>query len=125
VVQRVTSGPGSARVQVVAPDDDDIAVHVTQSPLPQRQSLAQAAESLRAALSQEKRGVFADFDPSGRRADRAVITYREIRADRHVEWFVMVDGSLRIAIGCQSAPGREEAVRDACDRAIGSAHAVF
>ncbi len=125
VVQRVTSGPGSARVQVVSPDDDDIAVHVTQSPLPQRQSLTQAAESLRAALSQEKDGVFADFDPSGRRADRAVITYREIRADRHVEWFVMVDGSLRIAIGCQSAPGREEAVRDACDRAIGSVHAVF
>src|SRR4029077_9102531 len=40
-------------------------------------------------------------------------------------WAVLVDDSLRIAIGCQSAPGHEEAVREACDQAIRSAHGVF
>ena len=57
--------------------------------------------------------------------DQSVVTYREIRADRHITWFVLIDESLRIAIGCQSAPGHEEAVREACDQAIRSAHAVF
>jgi hypothetical protein len=38
---------------------------------------------------------------------------------------VLVDKILRIAIGCQTAPGREQLVREVCDRAIGSAHAVF
>jgi len=69
--------------------------------------------------------VFVEFDPADRRAGRPVVSYREIRADHHIAWVVFVDESLRIAIGCQSAPGHEEAVRDACDQAIRSAHAVF
>ena len=125
VVQRVTSGPGSARVQVVSPTDADIAVHVTQSSLPPHQSHEQVAESLRSALRDEPDGVFVDFNPSDRRADQPVVTYREIRADHHITWVVLVDESLRIAIGCQSAPGQEEAVREVCDQAIRSAHAVF
>jgi type VII secretion-associated protein (TIGR03931 family) len=118
VVQRITSGPGSARVQVVSPDDGEVALHVTQSPLVPPQSREQVAESLRRALSEASDSVFVDFDP-------AALTYREVRADHHIAWFVLIDGTLRIAIGCQSAPGRHEAVRDACDRAIRSAHAVF
>jgi type VII secretion-associated protein (TIGR03931 family) len=51
------------------------------------------------------------------------VTYREVRADRHVAWTVLVDGDVRIAIGCQSPPGREELVQDACEQAIRSAHA--
>jgi type VII secretion-associated protein (TIGR03931 family) len=125
MVQRVTSGPGSVRVQVVSPDDRNAAVHVAQSSLALRQSREQVAASLSSALSQEPDGVFVDFDPSDRRADQLVMTYREIRADRHVAWFVLIDESLRIAIGCQSAPGHEEAVGDVCDQAIRSAHAVF
>jgi type VII secretion-associated protein (TIGR03931 family) len=125
MVQRVTSGPGSVRVQVVSPDDVNVAVHVAQSSLALRQSREQVAASLRAALSQEPDGVFVDFNPSDHRADKQVMTYHEIRADRHVAWFVLIDESLRIAIGCQSAPGREETVRETCDRAIRSAHAVF
>jgi type VII secretion-associated protein (TIGR03931 family) len=124
VVQRVTSGPGSARVQVVSPADADIAVHMTQSALAQRSHEA-VAESLRDALSQQPGGVFVEFNPSDRRADQSVMTYREMRAGHHIAWFVLIDESLRIAIGCQSAPGREEAVREACDQAIQSAHAVF
>ena len=125
VVQRVTSGPGSARVQVVSPTDADVAVHVTQSSLPPHSSHEEVAESLRSALSQQPDGVFVDFNPSDRRADQPVVTYREIRKDHHIGWVVLTDESLRIAIGCQSAPGDDEAVREACDQAIRSAHAVF
>jgi type VII secretion-associated protein (TIGR03931 family) len=124
-VERVTSGPGSARVQLVSPTDADVAVHVTQSSLAPHQSHDAVAESLRSALSQEPDGVFVEFNPSDRRAGQHVVTYSEIRADHRVAWAVLVDKSLRIAIGCQSAPGHEEAVREVCDQAIRSAHAVF
>lgn len=125
VVQRVTTGPGSARLQVVSPTDADVALHVTQSSLPLHQSHAQVAASLRSALAEEPDGVFVEFNPSDRRADQPSVTYREIRADHHIAWVVLTDGSLRIAIGCQSAPGGEAAVRQACEAAIRSAHAVF
>jgi len=124
-VKRVTSGPGSARVQVVSPDDATVALHVTQSSLPPQQSHEQIVDSLREALGQEPDGVFVEFNPSDGRAGRPVVTYREIRPDHHIAWVVLIDQSLRIAVGCQSAPGREEAVREVCDRAIRSAHAVF
>jgi type VII secretion-associated protein (TIGR03931 family) len=124
-VQRVTSGPGSARVQVVSPDDATVALHVTQSSLAAQQSHQQMAESLRRVLGQEPDGVFIDFNPSDRRADHAVATYREVRPDRHIAWFVLIDRSLRIAVGCQSVPGHDDAVREVCDQAIRSAHAVF
>ncbi len=124
-VERVTSGPGSARVQVVSPTDPDVAVHVTQSSLAPHQSHDAVAESLRSALSQQPEGVFVEFNQSDRRAGQPAVTYREIRADHHIVWAVLVDDSLRIAIGCQSAPGHEEAVREVCDQAIRSAHAVF
>lgn len=122
--QRITSGPGSARVQVVSPTEGDIALHITQSVVPVSSSLAQTADSLRAALVDGVDGAFVEFNPSDRRADRPAVTYREIRRERRIEWTVMVDGAARIAVGCQSVPGREHLVRDACDRAIRSAHAV-
>ena len=80
---------------------------------------------MRSALSHEPDGVFVEFNPSDRRADQPVVTYREVRAAHHIAWVVRIDESLRIAIGCQSAPGHEEAVREVCDQAIRSAHAVF
>ena len=83
-VQRVTSGPGSARVQVVSPDDATVALHITQSSLAVQQSHEQMAESLRRVLGQEPDGVFIEFNPSDSRADHAVATYREIRPDRHI-----------------------------------------
>jgi type VII secretion-associated protein (TIGR03931 family) len=125
VVQRITSGPGSARVQVVSPNDATAALHITQSTLAPQQAQVQVADSLRDALAQEPDGVFVDFNPTGRRVDRAVVTYREVRRDRQIAWFVLIDRSLRIAIGCQSAPGHEEALQQVCDRAIASAHAVY
>lgn len=123
--QRITSGPGSARVHIVSPVDPETAVHITQSPLPPHQTRAMAVQALRTALDEQPDGVFVDFNPSDRRADRPAVTYREIRAGHHIRWLVLVDGTVRIGIGCQSAPGREDQVRFACDQAIESAHAVF
>ena len=121
--QRITSGPGSARVQVVSPTDRDVALHITQSVLAQPSSLAKAADTL-LALAESADGAFVDFNPSDRRAGRDAVTYREIRPERNIAWTVVIDGTVRIAIGCQSPPRREHLVLMACDRAIRSAHAV-
>jgi type VII secretion-associated protein (TIGR03931 family) len=122
--QRVTSGPGSARVQVMSSSDGDIGLHITQSPAMPHATLPMAADTLRAALDEEPSGVFVDFNPVDHRAGRSAITYREVRTDRHVTWTVLIDDTVRIAIGCQCAPGRESVVREACEQAIRSAHQV-
>jgi type VII secretion-associated protein (TIGR03931 family) len=122
--RRITSGPGSARVQVVSPTDGNVALHITQSTVPQTSSLETTADSLLEALGEAADGAFVEFNPSDRRAGRDAVTYREIRVERHIAWTVLVDGTARIAIGCQSVSGRDELVREPCDRAIRSAHAV-
>ncbi|SEH92673.1 type VII secretion-associated protein, Rv3446c family, C-terminal domain-containing protein [Mycolicibacterium rutilum] len=119
-VRRITSGPGSARLQAISPSGGDVALHLTQSVGP---DLAQTAEALSAALAYEPDGVFVDFTPADTRAGRPAVTYREMRAGRQVAWTVLVESGVRIAIGCQSAPGREADVRDACEQAIRSARA--
>ncbi len=122
-VQRITSGSGSARIQVSAPDDAT-AVLVTQSQVRRSERLAETAGVLRDALDDQQAGVFSLFNPDDRRADRSAATYREVREGRQIDWTVFVDDAIRIAVGCQSAPGREQAVKDICDEAIRSAHAV-
>ena len=124
-LQRITEGPGSARVQLVSPADNRTALHVTQTLLPTHQSLATTAESLLTALGEQPAGVFVEFNASDHRADRPAVTYREVRAERHIEWVVLVDDTVRIGIGCQSPADREDLVRHACDQAIQSAHVVF
>jgi type VII secretion-associated protein (TIGR03931 family) len=124
LVQRITSGPGSARVQVTPPAEADFGLHVTQSRLPGQLRQDQAAATLKRAVDEQPQGVFVDFNPMDRRADRPAVTYREIRAGHSIYWAVLVDGSVRISIGCQSPPGREHAVAYVCDRAVESAHAV-
>jgi type VII secretion-associated protein (TIGR03931 family) len=121
--QRVVAGPGSARVQVTSPADPEVALHVTQSPVA-GETLPRAAERLKQAIDAEPAGVFVDFDPSGSSAGRPAVTYREVRAAHHVRWSVLLDGAVRISVGCQSRPGGEDAVREVCDRAVRSAHAV-
>ena len=118
---RIESGPGSARVQVLSPLEPHAAIHVTQSP--GQESLAVAAHVLRRALAEQPDGVFVEFTAEDRRADKNVITYREIRAERHVEWTVMLDHGVRIAIGCQHAPDRPAPER-VCEAAIRSARTV-
>ncbi len=122
-VRRITSGPGSARVQVMAPDDST-GVLVTQSQVREGETLTATSATLRSALDDELAGVFSQFDPDDRRAGRPAATYRELRDGRQIDWAVFVDDTVRIAIGCQSAPGIEQAVRDVCEEAIRSAHAL-
>lgn len=124
-VQRVTTGPGSVRVQVVSPSDADIVVHVTQSSIPSHLTLATVADMLRTALAQEPDGVFVEFNAADSRLGKPAVTYRENRAEHQVAWTVLIDDDVRIAIGCQAGPGREQLVREVCEQAIRSAHAVF
>ena len=122
-VERITAGPGSARVQVVSPTRQSEAIQVTQSRVADTESLESAAEALTSALAEQPDGVFVDFTAAGERANRSAVTYREVRSDRSVDWTVLLDGGVRIAIGCQgpvAGPGPEAA----CDRAIRSARAV-
>jgi type VII secretion-associated protein (TIGR03931 family) len=41
-----------------------------------------------------------------------------------VRWTVLLDGAVQISIGCQSRPGGEDAVREVCEQAVRSAHAI-
>jgi len=122
-VQRVVTGPGSARVQVTSPADPEVALHITQSPVV-GETLSGTAERLKRAIDAEPAGVFVDFNPSGSSAGRPSVTYREVRPGHHVRWTVLLDGPVRISVGCQSRPGDEDAVRDACEQAVRSAHAI-
>jgi len=122
-VERITAGPGSARVQVVSPTRRSEAIQVTQTRVADTESLESAAEALTSALAEQPGGVFVDFVAAGERANRSAVTYREVRSDRSVDWTVLLDAGVRIAIGCQgpvTGPGPQAA----CDRAIRSAHAV-
>ncbi|PQM54091.1 type VII secretion-associated protein [Mycolicibacter virginiensis] len=124
--RRVAGGPGSARVEVVSPDDPQLVLHVTQAPAA-GDTLTAIAEPLQRALQRadaETPGVFTDFDPEGTSAGRPAVTYREVRNGHHVDWVVLADGALRIGIGCQSESGGEDALRVVCEQAVRSAHAV-
>jgi type VII secretion-associated protein (TIGR03931 family) len=121
---RVTAGPGSARLQVTSPTDAHAAVHVTQSPVAQDETLQRTADALREAMLHEPPGVFVDFNGDDRHGARPAVTYREIRGGHDIRWTVLLDGGVRISIGCQSARGSEESVRNACERAVASAHQI-
>ncbi len=128
-VQRVIGGPGSARLQVTSPSDPEVALHVTQSPVPDTthealETFRAAAARLKRAIDAEPAGVFVDFNPSAVSVGRSAVTYREIRAGHQVRWTVLLDGAVQISIGCQSRPGGEDAVREACEQAVRSAHAL-
>jgi type VII secretion-associated protein (TIGR03931 family) len=122
-VRRVVAGPGSARVQITSPSDPEVALHVTQSrvALP---SLDATAEFLKSAIDAAPAGVFVDFNPADRRADRLAVTYREVRSGHDIRWTVWVDKAVRISIGCQSRPGHDEAVVRECEVAVRSARAL-
>jgi type VII secretion-associated protein (TIGR03931 family) len=126
LAQRITSGPGSARLQLVSPSNREVALQLTQSVGAFRTDMTTTAEALRAALDNESDDVFVEFEAAAAdvRTGRPAVTYREIRQDRHVAWTVLVDRDVRIAIGCQSPPAREDLVREVCDQAVESAHVV-
>jgi type VII secretion-associated protein (TIGR03931 family) len=121
--QRVVGGPGSARVQVTSPADPEVALHVTQAPVA-GEPLSNTAERLKRAIDVEPADVFIDFNPAGHSAGRPAVTYREVRTGHEVWWAVWLDGEVQISVGCQSRRGGEEAIRDVCEQAVRSAHAV-
>jgi type VII secretion-associated protein (TIGR03931 family) len=96
---------------------------VTQSPVVS-ETLSGTAERLKRAIDAEPPGVFVDFNPSGLSVGRPAVTYREVRASHLVRWTVWPDGPVRISVGCQSRPRDEDAVRDVCEQAVRSAHAI-
>ena len=123
-VRRVTGGPGSPRLEINSPADPQLVLHLTQAPAA-GDTLAAVAEPLKRALQladAETPGVFVDFDPAGISAGRPAVTYREVRSARQIDWTVLVDGPVRIGIGCQSGPG--SALRAVCEQAVRSARAV-
>ncbi|CAN3127484.1 type VII secretion-associated protein [Mycobacterium sp. smrl_JER01] len=119
--ERITTGAGSARVRVAAPGGLP-ALHITQSEGAPA-GIAEIAESLRQAIRSEPGGVFTDLDPSGELGGRAVVSYLERRADSETRWSVLSDGTVRIAVGCQAAPGEHATVAEVCSRAVNSARA--
>lgn len=123
-VEHITAGPGSARLRVSARAGDPAALHVTQSAGEASTTIAEVAETLKRALKSERPGVFRDLDPNGSVGGRPAVTYRELRAASETSWAVVVDGATRVAIGCQSPPGHPEAIRDACVRAVQTAHVL-
>jgi len=123
IVERITGGPGSRRVQVTSPTDADIALHITQSYAPET-TLTQAAEVLGRLVAGQSPGVFVEFRAIDDVAGRPAVTYREIRAGRVIRWSVLLAGSTRISIGCQSASGREEGIAQPCEQAVASAREV-
>ena len=100
-----------------------MAVHVTQARVRAQETMQQTADVLRAALEQQPDGLFVDFDPHGERAGRAAVTYRELRTAIAVDWVVLLDGAVRIAVGCQH-PVEQSGPGATCERAVRSAHAV-
>ncbi len=118
-VERITSGPGSARVQVVSPSNPRDAIAVVQSAVPESHTLDETAAVLREALAKEPDGAFTDLAAG----EVGHLTYRETRGDRRIWWTVLLDRGVRIAIGCQGSVD-ERGPEPQCARAIGSVHAV-
>ncbi|MBU3751327.1 MAG: type VII secretion-associated protein, partial [Mycobacterium sp.] len=87
-VTRVTSGPGSPRLQANSPTDPDLAVHITQSHAP-GSTPAQTAAVLRRVIADQPAGVFVDFTAGATAGDRPAVAYREVRPSRVVEWTVL------------------------------------
>lgn len=116
-VERTLAGAGSARLQIISPDDRGRIIHLTQSVVPREQTLDVAARSLREAAAKLPGGIIVGFEDSAISAGRPAVRYREVRGGRTVEWSVLLDGPARIAVGCQGT-----SVQPACDSAIRSAH---
>ncbi|MCV7256127.1 type VII secretion-associated protein [Mycobacterium hackensackense] len=119
VVERITAGTGSRRVQVTE-SGGERALLIVQSPA--EVDMATTATTLASALHREDPTVFTDFEATRQRAGRPVISYTEARAGRKIEWSVFLEGGVRIAVGCQSTIDRD--AREICDQTIASAHSV-
>ena len=119
-VTRVTAGPGSRRLQVTSPADPGIALHITQAYAPET-TLGQAAELFAREIAAQPVGSFVGLRSDTRVFGRPAVVYREVRPGRFIDWTVILAGSTRISVGCQSKPGHEPAVAAGCEAAVRSA----
>lgn len=117
---RVTTGPGSHRLQVTSSTDPGIALHITQAYAPEA-TLAQAAELFAEEIASRPAGLFIGLRSDARVFGRPAVVYREVRAGHIVDWTVVLAGSTRISVGCQSRPESEREVAAACEAAVRSA----
>lgn len=109
---------------MISPADPEAVVHVTQVRVKPAETLAATAETLRAAMEKEPQGAFSDFRADDRKMDRPAVTYTEVREGHDIAWTVLLDGDLRIGVGCQFKKDSYADVRQACELAIHTAHAV-
>ncbi|SKF68536.1 hypothetical alanine and valine rich protein [Mycobacteroides abscessus subsp. bolletii] len=124
-VRRIPAGgAGSARVEVISPADPEAVVHVTQVRVKPAETLAATAETLRAAMEKEPQGAFTDFRADDRKMDRPAVTYTEVREGHDIAWTVLLDGDMRIGVGCQFKKDSYADVRQACELAIRTTHAI-
>lgn len=123
--QRITDGPGSARVQLVSPVDPQQLLHLTQTPVLDP-DLAAVAERLGRAIddANERAAVFADFNPVDTRAGRPAISYAEHRPGHRIDWTVLLDAGVRIGIGCQQRDGDPGVLSEVCERAVRTARTL-
>lgn len=121
-VRRVTGGAGSARVEIISPQDGNDVVHLTQAR--SGTDPAGTAAALRRVVEAETDGVFTDFTPDIERAGRPAISYRELRPGREIFWTVLADAELRIGIGCQGAPGARSVIDEVCRAAVDSVRRI-
>jgi type VII secretion-associated protein (TIGR03931 family) len=119
VVTRVTTGPGSARVQAMS-QDGHAEVHLTRAQVSPLENLTATAGTLETALRGQPAGVFEAFRGDDVVAGRPAVTYREVRAGV-VDWTVVLDRGVRIAIGCRDASSAEPRRTAVCERAVRSA----
>lgn len=122
-VERVTGGTGSERVRVSAAGGLP-ALNITQSVGAAEMTLGTVAETLRRSLQFERPGVFTDLNATADVGGRPAVTYVERRTDSETHWAVLVDGPVRIAIGCQYPPHRRDTATVVCADAVRSARVV-
>lgn len=124
-VRRIPAGgAGSARVEVISPEDPEAIVHVTQVRVKSTETLASTAETLRAAMGKEPPGVFMHFKADDLMMGRPAVSYTEVREGHDVAWTVLLDGDLRIGVGCQFKKDNYAAVQQGCELAIRTVSAV-
>ena len=91
--------------------------------VPDHETMQATAETLKTALDRQPHGVFTQFNAADYEADRPAVTYTELRSAVAVDWVVMIDRGLRIAVGCQH-PLTGARGGPMCERAVRTAHAV-
>ncbi|MBN7552516.1 type VII secretion-associated protein, partial [Mycobacteroides abscessus subsp. abscessus] len=69
-------------------------------------------------------GAFTDFRADDRKMDRPAVTYTEVREGHDIAWTVLLDGDMRIGVGCQFKKDSYADVRQACELGIRTAHAI-